>query len=176
MKGCSGELSLRVGDEPFGLINIGDDASFFRLCEEESAFDTESDEFATSLFGTLNRKESPLHILYPRLEALATQDTGNKTSTASVRNQGKLPKAVMEMFDFDRIYLAVQDFKMQRSMSNLRLAGEAGRSESAAECLYPCADSFFRLDQRNLHRRGSGGAQSALYERSRTERLSEKNV
>lgn len=278
MKGCSGELSLRVGDEPFGLINIGDDAAFYKLCEDEKAFDTESDEFATSLFGTLNRKDSILNILigsrkftegwsswrvstmgllnmgqgegsqiiqlfgrgvrlkgqgyslkrstpgqrpkglhlekletlnvfgvragymarfkeylqeegitpsdeiielnfetrpnlpkdklktlslkdgykdnqkngfkrrcypwlyeipdqfagkikkphieldlYPRLEALATQDKGYKTALLNVRHQGKISAAAMAMFDFDRIYLAVQDFKMQRSMSNLRL-------------------------------------------------------
>lgn len=278
MKGCSGELSLRMGDEPFGLINIGDDAAFFKLCEDETAFDTESDEFATSLFGTLNRKGNNLNILigsrkftegwsswrvstmgllnmgqgegsqiiqlfgrgvrlkgqdyslkrstpgqrpkglhldkletlnifgvragymakfkeylqeegitpsdeiielnfetrpnlpqnrlktlslkdgykdnqkngfkrrcypwlyeipdqftgkvrkphieldlYPRLEALATQDKGNGKPALNVRHQGKLFNAVMAMFDFDRIYLAVQDFKMQRSMSNLRL-------------------------------------------------------
>jgi len=63
MKGCSGELALRVGDEPFGLINIGDDAAFYKLCEDQTDFDTEADEFAASLFGSINRKDSRLHIL-----------------------------------------------------------------------------------------------------------------
>jgi len=278
MKGCSGELALRVGDEPFGLINIGDDAAFYKLCEDQTDFDTEADEFAASLFGSINRKDSRLHILigsrkftegwsswrvstmgllnmgqgegsqiiqlfgrgvrlkgqnyslkrstpgqrpkglhlerletlnifgvragymakfkeylqeegitpsdeiieldfetrpnlpkdklktlslkdgykdnqkngfkrncypvlyeipaefagkikpphvdldlYPRLEALSTQNKGSEATTANVRYKGKLPTAAMAMFDFDRIYLAVQDFKLQRSMTNLRL-------------------------------------------------------
>ncbi len=278
MKGCSGELALRIGGEPFGLINIGDDAAFFKQCEDESAFDTESDEFATPLFDTLNRKESRLNILigsrkftegwsswrvstmgllnmgqgegsqiiqlfgrgvrlkgkdyslkrstpgqrpkglhlekletlnifgvragymarfkeylqeegitpsdeiieldfearanlpkdklktlslkdgykdnqkngfkrscfpwlyeipaefdgkiktphieldlYPRIEALSTQNRGSAASTTNFRHKGKLSSTAMSMFDFDRIFLAVQDFKLQRSMSNLRL-------------------------------------------------------
>lgn len=59
--------------------------------------------------------------LYPRLEALATQNRVNTATTLNIRNKGKLPAAAMAMFNFDRIYLAVQDFKLQRSMSNLRL-------------------------------------------------------
>jgi hypothetical protein len=38
-----------------------------------------------------------------------------------VRNQDKISTDVMAMFDFDRIYLAVQEFKQMRSWSNLRL-------------------------------------------------------
>jgi hypothetical protein len=35
LKSSKGELALRVGDaEPFGLINIGDDAGFFREAEK----------------------------------------------------------------------------------------------------------------------------------------------
>jgi Type III restriction enzyme, res subunit len=64
LKSSKGELALRVGDaEPFGLINIGDDSGFFKEAENLSSFDTESDDFGGSLFGTLNSKESRLHIL-----------------------------------------------------------------------------------------------------------------
>lgn len=36
------ELALRVGDaEPFGLINIGDDAGFFGMADIVEAFDSE---------------------------------------------------------------------------------------------------------------------------------------
>jgi hypothetical protein len=35
IKSSKGELALRVGDaEPFGLINIGDDAGFFGMAED----------------------------------------------------------------------------------------------------------------------------------------------
>jgi hypothetical protein len=67
LKSSKGELALRVGDaEPFGLINIGDDAGFFKEAEKTEnlvMFDTESDDFGRSMFGTLNSKDSQLHVL-----------------------------------------------------------------------------------------------------------------
>ncbi len=281
LKGSKGELALRVGvNEPFGLINIGDDAAFFKLCDDAVEFDNEADEFGTSLFGTLNAKENSLHVLigsrkftegwsswrvstmgllnmgqgegsqiiqlfgrgvrlkgkeyslkrsapgqrpkglhldkletlnifgvrasymaqfkqylqeegvstsdeiieldfetrhspcfpkdklkslalkdgykdnqkngfkrkqfpllyeipaefagkikkphieldlYPRLEALSTQGGGTAGAVTNIRQIGKIASTAMSMFDFDRIFLAVQEYKLQRSMSNLRL-------------------------------------------------------
>jgi hypothetical protein len=279
IKGSKGELALRVGEaEAFGLINIGDDASFFKLCEEAKEFDNETDDFGGSMFGTLNQKDSRLHVLigsrkftegwsswrvstmgllnmgqgegsqiiqlfgrgvrlkgknyslkrstpgqrpkglhlekletlnifgvranymaafkaylqeegvttsdeiieldfetrpnvpagklktlalkdgykdnqkngfkrshypwlyeiptrfagkikkphieldlYPRLEALNTLERITSAPLVSVRQQGKIASSTMALFDFDHIYLAVQDFKLQRSWSNLRL-------------------------------------------------------
>ena len=64
IKNSKGELALRVGDaEPFGLINIGDDAAFFKLADAATAFDTETDDFGGALFGTLNQKGSQLQVL-----------------------------------------------------------------------------------------------------------------
>lgn len=70
-------------------------------------------------------KIKPAHIeldLYPKLEAMAA---GNQLDgdvlLLSIRHEGKIDFAHMAMFDFDRIYLAVQEFKLQRSWSNLRL-------------------------------------------------------
>ena len=64
IKSSKGELALRVGDaEPFGLINIGDDAGFFSLAEDSDTFDNERDDFGGALFGTLNNKESQLNVL-----------------------------------------------------------------------------------------------------------------
>lgn len=286
IKGSKGELALRVGEaDPFGLINIGDDASFFKLSEGANEFDNETDEFGGSLFHTINRKDSHLHVLigsrkftegwsswrvstmgllnmgqgegsqiiqlfgrgvrlkgrdyslkrskpgqrpkglhlekletlnifgvranymaafkaylqeegvttsdeiieldfetrpnvpkdklktlalkdgykdnqkngfkrkqypwlyeipaefvgkikkphieldlYPKLEALNTQDMQPGAVPVNVRKQGKIASSTMALFDFDRIYLAVQDFKLQRSWSNLRL--DRGRLEA----------------------------------------------
>ncbi len=62
--GSKGELALQVGEaEPFGLINIGDSPSLYKMCEEDTTFDYERDDFAKSLFHTLNDKDSQLHIL-----------------------------------------------------------------------------------------------------------------
>lgn len=64
IKSSKGELALRVGDaEPFGLINIGDDAGFFSLAEDSDTFDSERDDFGGALFGTLNNKNSQLNVL-----------------------------------------------------------------------------------------------------------------
>jgi hypothetical protein len=64
IKSSKGELALRVGDaEPFGLINIGDDAGFFGMAEDADAFDSERDDFGGALFGTLNNKDSQLNVL-----------------------------------------------------------------------------------------------------------------
>ena len=64
IKNSKGELALRVGDaDPFGLINIGDDATFFKLADAATAFDNETDDFGGALFGTLNQKGSQLQVL-----------------------------------------------------------------------------------------------------------------
>lgn len=64
IKSSKGELALRVGEaEPFGLINIGDDAGFFAMAEDVEAFDSERDDFGGALFGTLNNKDSHLNVL-----------------------------------------------------------------------------------------------------------------
>ena len=55
LKSSKGELVLRVGEsEPFGLINIGDDAGFFKEAEKPenlSLFDTEADDFGRPCLG-----------------------------------------------------------------------------------------------------------------------------
>lgn len=64
IKNSKGELALRVGDaEPFGLINIGDDAGFFNRAEDSDAFDSECDDFGGALFDTMNTKNSQLNVL-----------------------------------------------------------------------------------------------------------------
>lgn len=62
--------------------------------------------------------------LYPRVEALTTQrsaHTGKSVQASEPRHQGKLNASLFSLFDWDRIYLALQDYKIQRSWSNLRL-------------------------------------------------------
>lgn len=58
--------------------------------------------------------------LYPRVEALSSKDKGTDP-TAEARNKAKLNQTLFPAFDWDRIYLALQDFKLKRSWSNLRL-------------------------------------------------------
>jgi hypothetical protein len=65
LKSSKGELALRVGSsEPFGLINIGDDSGFFKTADEaETGFDTESHDFAGSLFHQINLPDSRMSML-----------------------------------------------------------------------------------------------------------------
>jgi len=63
LKGATGEIALRVGDnEPFGVINVGDDAKLVKLCED-NGIATEDREFAGSLFHAINTPQSTVNLL-----------------------------------------------------------------------------------------------------------------
>lgn len=64
LKGTDGELGLRVGDteDYFGVINVGDDNTLFKLCQSEKILGMERD-FSTSLFHGINRKNSKINVL-----------------------------------------------------------------------------------------------------------------
>jgi hypothetical protein len=79
-------------------------------------------------------KIKPAHIeldLYPKIEAMAAGNKLDKTAPSVNRHQGKIAQATMALFDFDRLYLAVQEYKLLRSWSNLRLE----RARLEAFCL-----------------------------------------
>ncbi|WP_197678310.1 MULTISPECIES: DEAD/DEAH box helicase family protein [unclassified Rhizobium] len=63
LKGATGEIALRVGDnEPFGVINVGDDAKLVKLCED-NGIATQDSEFAGSLFHAINTPQSSVNLL-----------------------------------------------------------------------------------------------------------------
>ncbi len=63
LKGATGEIALRVGDnEPFGVINVGDDAKLVNLCED-NGIATQDSEFAGSLFHAINTPQSTVNLL-----------------------------------------------------------------------------------------------------------------
>jgi len=63
LKGATGEVALRVGDnEPFGVINVGDDAKLVQLCEK-SGLQTGEREFHGSLFHEINKPDSTVNVL-----------------------------------------------------------------------------------------------------------------
>lgn len=62
LKGQDGELGIRVGDRYFGVINVGDEAKLFKLCQDNK-ISGESKEFTTSLFQTINNKDSKINLL-----------------------------------------------------------------------------------------------------------------
>ena len=64
LKGVTGEVALRLGteNEPFGVINVGDDAKLVRLCEK-NGFSTGAREFSGSLFHEINQPQSTVNLL-----------------------------------------------------------------------------------------------------------------
>ncbi|HAT8797582.1 TPA: DEAD/DEAH box helicase family protein [Legionella pneumophila] len=65
--------------------------------------------------------------LYPKLEALNSLSIDIPSSINS-KEESKIDSSVMAMFDFDHIYLSLQDFKSKRDWSNLRLDREKLKS------------------------------------------------
>lgn len=59
--------------------------------------------------------------LYPRIEALSTKDDTGAKLALDARHRGKLDRTAMALFDWDSVYLALQDYKLLKSWSNLRL-------------------------------------------------------
>ena len=64
LKGATGEVALRLGaeNEPFGVINVGDDAKLVKLCED-NRLATGEREFSGSLFHEINQPHSPVNLL-----------------------------------------------------------------------------------------------------------------
>lgn len=64
LKGATGEIALRLGaeNEPFGVINVGEDAKLVKLCED-NGLATGDREFAGSLFQQINQAHSPVNLL-----------------------------------------------------------------------------------------------------------------
>lgn len=64
LKGATGEVALRVGDnDPFGVINVGDDAKLVKLCEKWPELATGDREFSGSLFLDINKPNSTINLL-----------------------------------------------------------------------------------------------------------------
>lgn len=64
LKGATGEIALRLGaeNEPFGVINVGDDAKLVKLCDEKG-LSTGDREFSGSLFHDINKPQSTVNLL-----------------------------------------------------------------------------------------------------------------
>lgn len=58
--------------------------------------------------------------LYPRIDLL--QGNQRDDGQAALRNKGSMPEICLKHFDWDRIYLAVQEYKMRQGWHNLRLS------------------------------------------------------
>lgn len=63
LRGATGEVALRAGDnDPFGVINVGDDTKLVTLCEQ-NGLQTSEREFSGSLFHEINKAHSTVNVL-----------------------------------------------------------------------------------------------------------------
>jgi hypothetical protein len=63
LRGATGEVALRVGDnDPFGVINVGEDTKLVALCEQHGLQASDS-EFSGSLFDDINKPRSTVNVL-----------------------------------------------------------------------------------------------------------------
>lgn len=126
LKSSKGELVLRVGEsEPFGLINIGDDAGFFKEAEKPenlSLFDTEADDFGSSMFGTLNSKDSQLHVLIGSRKFTEGWSSW-RVSTMGLLNMGKGEGSQIIQLFGRGVRLKGKDYSLKRSTPAQRPRG-----------------------------------------------------
>ena len=58
----TGEIRLRLGDAPFGVINVGDDSALLKLCAA-NGLHTASVDFTESLFQNITKPDSTINLL-----------------------------------------------------------------------------------------------------------------
>lgn len=126
LKRSKGELALRVGDaEPFGLINIGDDAGFFKEAEKTENtqwVDTETDDFTESLFGTLNNKDSRMHVLIGSRKFTEGWSSW-RVSTMGLLNMGQGEGSQIIQLFGRGVRLKGKDYSLKRSTPGQRPKG-----------------------------------------------------
>ena len=126
LKSSKGELALRVGEaEPFGLINIGDDAGFFKEAEKPEnleLFDTEADDFGGSMFGTLNSKDSQLHVLIGSRKFTEGWSSW-RVSTMGLLNMGKGEGSQIIQLFGRGVRLKGKEYSLKRSTPGQRPKG-----------------------------------------------------
>jgi len=126
LKNSKGGLLLRVGEsDPFGLINIGEDAGFFKEAEKPqnlAFFDTEADDFGGSMFGTLNKKESQLHVLIGSRKFTEGWSSW-RVSTMGLLNMGKGEGSQIIQLFGRGVRLKGRDYSLKRSTPAQRPKG-----------------------------------------------------
>lgn len=124
LKSSKGELALRVGtSEPFGLINIGDDSGFFKTAEEaETGFDTESHDFATSLFHQINLRDSRMSMLVGSRKFTEGWSSW-RVSTMGLLNMGQGEGSQIIQLFGRGVRLKGRDMSLKRSLPTERPKG-----------------------------------------------------
>ncbi|GGN02652.1 DEAD/DEAH box helicase family protein [Shewanella xiamenensis] len=121
--GSKGELALQVGEaSAFGLINIGDSPSLYAMCEEDETFDYQRDDFAKTLFHTLNDKDSKLHILIGSRKFTEGWSSW-RVSTMGLLNMGRGEGSQIIQLFGRGVRLKGRDYSLKRSTPAQRPKG-----------------------------------------------------
>ena len=98
LKGAAGEVALRVGDnDPFGVVNVGDDAKLVKLCGQ-SGFAVGEREFGDSLFHDLANPGSTVNLLIGSRKFTEGWNSW-RVSTMGLMHIGKLEGAqIIQLF------------------------------------------------------------------------------
>ena len=115
LKGVTGEVALRLGaeNEPFGVINVGDDAKLVNLCEEKGLAKSES-EFSGSLFHEINQPRSTVHLLIGSKKFTEGWSSW-RVSTMGLMNVGKREGAQIIQLFGRGVRLKGYDMSLKRS-------------------------------------------------------------
>ena len=115
LKGVTGEVALRLGaeNEPFGVINVGNDAKLVTLCEEKGLATGER-EFSGSLFHEINQPYSTVHVLIGSKKFTEGWNSW-RVSTMGLMNVGKGEGAQIIQLFGRGVRLKGYDMSLKRS-------------------------------------------------------------
>ncbi len=115
LKGVTGEVALRLGAEnkAFGVINVGDDATLVKLCEE-NGLSTGDREFSGSLFHEINKPDSTVNLLIGSKKFTEGWNS-QRVSTMGLMNVGKGEGAQIIQLFGRGVRLKGYDLSLKRS-------------------------------------------------------------
>jgi len=115
LKGTDGEVALRLGgNDPFGVINVGDASALCKLCEGQGELVVTEKEFSDSLFRTLNDKASKINMLIGSKKFTEGWSSW-RVSTMGLMNVGRNEgPQIIQLFGRG-VRLKGKDFSLKRS-------------------------------------------------------------
>ncbi|BFU59742.1 MULTISPECIES: DEAD/DEAH box helicase family protein [Rodentibacter] len=120
LKKSGGELALQVGDQPyFAVINIGNDAGFFKLAENQKVFDSQNDDYGEGLFAQINQPSSKINLLIGSRKFTEGWSSW-RVSTMGLLNMGKSEGSQIIQLFGRGVRLKGRDFSLQRTAKNDR--------------------------------------------------------
>ncbi|MBT4208220.1 DEAD/DEAH box helicase family protein, partial [Candidatus Woesearchaeota archaeon] len=132
LKGVDGEIALRMGEnEYFGVINVGDSDKLTKLCEA-SGINISNRDFSNSLFQTINKTSSNLHMLIGS-KKFSEGWSSWRVSTMGLMNVGKSEGSQIIQLFGRGVRLKGYEFCLKRSRAIL--GRELERKYQAVETL-----------------------------------------